>query len=112
MTSGWSGNRYAGIPAGTVSPVGTMQPNTVTPVVDTMQLNMRNEPGLSYYFMRGREGLYGAFVDDALYDPQSLIPKGCLITPGCGGVPPMEYCRTLQCPRASAPFSSGCVTPN
>ena len=107
MTSGWSGQHYAGIPAGTVGTVNTMKPalasdNTFPPAPI---------PGLSYYRMRGQEGLYGAYSQDALYDPLGVLAHdGCDLGSKCG-VPPMEYCRTLQCPRGSAPFSGGCVAP-
>jgi hypothetical protein len=106
MTSGWTGDHYAGIPAGTVGPVDTMQPAPALlgafPPADT--------PGLSYFFMRGEAPSYGGLSGDPLYTKPSLVPAGCALK-GCG-VPPMEYCRTLQCPRGSAPFQGvGCVAP-
>lgn len=109
MTSGWSGNNYSGIPAGVVGTVDTMQP--APPSKGTYPPAM--VPGLSYYMMRGQEGLYGAYTQDAVYQPTGLVPEGCAssLSPQCG-VPPMAYCRTLQCARGYAPFPSGCVAPS
>jgi len=107
MTSGWSGENYAGIPAGAVGHVGTMEPAPALlgafPPAPT--------PGLSYFLTRGQEGLYGSYTQDALYSESSLASAGCALGKGCG-VPPMDFCRTLQCPRGSAPFPGvGCVAP-
>ena len=107
MTSGWTGERYAGIPAGTVSDVNTMEPRQALlgayPPADT--------PGLSYYLTRGQTPLFGGLTGDPLYTRPSLVPEGCAQGNGCG-VPPMAYCRTFECPRGSAPFpGAGCVAP-
>lgn len=112
MTSGWTGENYAGIPAGRVGYVSTMQPTPAllgaSPPADT--------PGMSYFLTRGQEGFYGSLTgdDDPLYTKPNLVPDGCALKKGCGGgVQPMEFCRTLQCPRGSAPLRGvGCVEPS
>lgn len=108
MTTGWTGQRYDGIPAGRVSSVGTMAPAPallgVFPPSQT--------PGLSYFLARGQNANFAPFVREALRSPNDVQvpPLGCALK-GCG-VPPMAYCRSLRCQEQAVPLPGvGCVRP-
>lgn len=136
MTSGWSGTRYAGIPAGAVTPIGTMEPGIVPRSTDYSAHTGKGWPsthsglppppvppaddvpfpGFAYFLNRGRNDVsFGSLSDNALYESggAAAVPLACapnVKEAGCG-VPPMEFCRTLECPRSTAPFRGGCVAP-
>ena len=106
MTSGWTGQHYDGIPAGTVNPVGTMQPRPAL----LGQLPPAPEMGRNYFLRSGLNGARDGSLDD-LYDAPPLVPQGCHIAEPCA-VPPMAFCADLHCPRGSTQVPGvGCVAP-
>jgi hypothetical protein len=116
MTSGWTGEAYAGIPAGQVGPVQTMQPR---PPLDN-EFPPAPTQGADYFLVRGQNNYAagGPLYDTTLFRNRatsSALSSKCMMLEnnmGCGPTPPMDHCRTLLCPPLAIPFAGGCVGPD
>ena len=64
----------------------------------------------NYYLARGLHfnvGHHAKLQLEGLLGPVQSLSTGCKID-GCG-VPPADFCRTLQCPKFTIPTSKGCL---